>query len=507
MKERGGGSDIFLGDLQQHGPSSEVAGKCWLSDPNISMSESSGGLPEGVERQYDEIDYIEGLLSEEAKAAMQRCGIPLRSAAEGPAMTQTSMQASDASVSCADEMPYRSSAGDSDAGHSCSDCLSQHAASLGVETGQVSSRAHTVRQYTSGGSPGPEERAAYSENLYRVASGFSLSAGSRMSSQSPAEKGASCSADIGAACVQHTEQIVSGSERAANICSAGAGNEPPKAAGYLHGKILSEEKFQSLVQQNMVRCPVVRYRVDPESKGITKEYHELEGAYMQRQGDIVETESIRKGQEEVFEEIEKRLKTAGGKPKDDSVAGEKVKRFYFENSAPLVSIDACLRTSDLRLSTLYGRMCIKEGRGRYKSRFFMFRGCNLGCFDERKNIISPSNMPNEAAGDISYPERSDCFLRRRSSLNIFRSRVYLVKNRATCLGAFKCSFMFREEFPELFDITEERVAGIRRQGKYYVIDVGASEKTVLKVCDSDTFIRWLMAISFRQGRQICETNE
>lgn len=522
MKERGGRSEIFLGDVQQAGVSSEGAGKCWLSDPNISVSVSSSGPIESPEKYYDEIDYIEDLLSEEAKAAMQRCGIPLRSVTEASSRPQ--LRESDVPGSCGEEQPFKSSNAAENARHTCSDQTSQHADSLGVGTNDGRGSVHSEQQSTQSRHSGHEERTACSENLYRMNVGSSLSAGSGVAPQSLEEKNAS-SAGVEAECMQHTQLPGVGNENAGDTRREEMKDKQPRPECSAYGKILSDEKFRSLMQQNMVRCPVVKYRVDPESNGITKEYQELEAAYLQRQGDTVETESSRKDREEVVEEIEKRLKTAEKRPKDESTMSGQVKRFYFENSAPLVSIDACLRTSDLRLSTLYGKMYIKEGRGRYKSRFFMFKGCNLGCYDDKKNTISASNMPNEAAGDINYPERNDCFLRKRSSLNIFGSRVYLVKNRATCIGAFKCSFMFREEFPELFDITEDRIAGIRRQGKYYVIDVGTSEKTALKVptlefalenagmytffkvSDSDTFIRWLMAISFRQGRQICEANE
>eukprot|EP00866_Antonospora_locustae_P002110 jgi/Antlo1/2110/2307 len=521
MKRRGGRSEIFLEDVQQPGISTEGVGKCWLSDPNISVSVSSGGNNEGLGKQYDEIDYIEDLLSDEAKAAMQRCGIPLRSVTEASSRPQ---RESDVPGSCGEVLPFKSNDVAENTRYLYSDHTSQHVDSLFLGTNNIGNSAHSEHQCTPSRTLVPDERTVSSENIYRLNAASSLSAGSGIALQNSKEKNVS-NAGIEADYIQHMQLHSVDNKNVSGICSMEARERLSKPSCSAYDKILSDEKFRNLVQQNMVRCPVIKYRVDPESSGITKECQEIEAAYLQRQGDTVETESSRKDRQEVVEEIEKRLMTVEKKPRDESTMSGQIKRFYFENSAPLVSIDACLRISDLRLSTLYGKMYIKEGRGRYKSRFFMFKGCNLGCFDDKKNMISTNNTPNEAVGDINYPERSDCFLKKRSSLNIFGSRVYLVKNRVTCLGAFKCSFMFREEFPELFDITEDRIAGIRRQGKHYVIDVGVSEKTTLKVptlefalenagmytffkvSDSDAFIRWLMAISFRQGRQICEANE
>lgn len=296
------------------------------------------------------------------------------------------------------------------------------------------------------------------------------------------------------------------------------------------GTLFSAHKLESLRKKNIVRCPVLRYRIDPLADELVKECldHERSGDSVLTKSESNEKEAVQqKGevQNEIIEEIEKRLTTEKFPDESKDKKGGKVRRFYFGSSGSLANIETCLRINDLRYSTLYGKMYMKEGKGRYKSHWFQLNGPNLSCFGNKKHPISQFHVPNEVAGDIIHPEENDYFLIRKLALNIFESRVYLVKNKATCLGAFKCSLFFQDEFPELLDITESKIVNVGKSGKYYVIDISSENLTTVsipalefalenagayvffKVADPDVFIRWLIALSFRQGREVCDMDQ
>ena len=303
-----------------------------------------------------------------------------------------------------------------------------------------------------------------------------------------------------------------------------------KSCGEWPDGVISNLKFRDLGMQNEVRCPIVKRRVDLLLNKVIGEKYVKHGSNAEQKaeknsstGNASESSSAAVGKRkknEMPDEVEKRIGSMEAVREKLPPRDKRVRKFYFGKSAQTLSIEGELSSDNLRFSTLYGKIYIKEGCGRYRLHWVQLRGSALSYFGDRKYLISSFHTPNETAGDIVHPDRSEYFLMRKSMLSILGTRIYVANSQKSFMSFFKCSFLFREEFPELFDITEDRIISVNRQNGKYVVKLASSDLVSVRIHalefalensgnyvffkaeNPSIFMRWLTAISCRKGKQM-----
>lgn len=478
---------------------SEGVGKSCLSDPYLleggpaGRNESSG---------YNEIDYIEDMLSDDTRSEIELHGIPLRRA--------------QSSYDC-DNAPRANGRPDNSERSDAQELL--------VDSDGLQGQEHVGREYVNtatdhsdeaGRAEGGESDEHSSKSIVDVNDVSSTNETDHEGEDVNGMDGASEDVTDQSPATSYDQSM----ESVENVESKGHSSKSTSQT--------TTKSPQSPLPENQpdaAKCSVSVHQMDLLGAVSQPGHTGAHGGMRQwkEEEERNEKENVQK-QNEIFDEIERRLAAVKNMPLDSN-APQKTRRFYFDNAEALANIETCLRVNDLKLCTLYGKMCIKEGRGNYRSHWFQLKGSNLTYFDEKKHLVSPFHMPNEVGGDIMHPESNDYFLTRKTTLNIFASRVYLVNNRKKCLSFLRCRLLCNDEFPELFDITQDRIVNISKVARHYIVTVSTPDLANLRLHglefalensgsyvffkheDPDTFVRWLMAISFRQGRHATEEDD
>ena len=322
----------------------------------------------------------------------------------------------------------------------------------------------------------------------------------------------------------NVKTFVLGKERKRNVPSSIESIESFDEMTYAKGivkdsaAVFSFTKLDKLKAKNAVKCRIKKYKFNNREKEIVvgDESDRTVKSSMEEEGS---SERNRKEENRLYEEVEKRV-IQPTQSKNLQSRDEEIKRFYLANSSSVANIETCFKINDLRSTTLLGKMVMREGKESWNEHWFQFKGNNLSCYNKKKMPLTVIHSPNEAAGDIIHPSDSNYFLTRKFMINIFESRVYLVKNKPRLLDCIRCPMFFRSVFPEMLDITESVILMIVKQGKNYKVTIKEPAGTevfvlipnlefaletngsyiFLRVDDIEIFLRWIVSILFRQGR-------
>lgn len=292
-------------------------------------------------------------------------------------------------------------------------------------------------------------------------------------------------------------------------------------------KIQDKQKFKYLCNKHRISCPIYKFNVISENfktlQKIIYEHKEQEREEIVERSESVLNYENKKRQYELYEEINTKLLEKKKKVTDENNIENKLKKFYLENLPPVALIETSLRLNDLRHSILYGQLYLKEGNNDQKLYWFELKGNIFTCFHDRETKITTFIVPNELNGDVIHPKNKDVFLSKKFNINIYESKVFLVKNKIRWAYFFRCPFFTRQDFPEMIDITDKKIVKYTKQGNTFELEVTTESGPVavkvptlefalenngnyvfFKVENPDVFLKWLTAISFKQGRQSIE---
>ncbi|RVD92892.1 hypothetical protein TUBRATIS_005880 [Tubulinosema ratisbonensis] len=290
-------------------------------------------------------------------------------------------------------------------------------------------------------------------------------------------------------------------------------------------KIQDKQKFKYLYNKHRISCPIYKFNVISDNfKAPQKVIYE----HKEQEKDEIRTESVlnyenKKRQTELYEEINAKLLEKKKQVTDENSAENQLKKFYLENLPPIALIDSSLRLNDLRHSILFGKLHIKEGNNERKTYWFELKGNFFTCFHDRETKITTFIVPNELNGDVIHPKNKDVFLSKKFQINIYESKVFIVKNKIKWAYFFRCPFFARQDFPEMIDITDKKVIRYIKKGSVFDLEITTDSGLIsvkvpslefalenngnyvfFQVENPDVFLKWLTAFSFKQGRQNIE---
>ncbi|KCZ81155.1 hypothetical protein H312_01447 [Anncaliia algerae PRA339] len=280
----------------------------------------------------------------------------------------------------------------------------------------------------------------------------------------------------------------------------------------------------SNIRDYKITCPVYKFNIitdnfkqkQPQKVMIESQVNEEE---VSKSDSLFDYEN-KKRQNDLYEEINEKLLEKKRQVTDEQDLENKSKKFYLENQIPIAFIDDPLRLNDLRHCILYGMLQIKEGNNDAQTYWFELKSNMFTCFQDKETKITTFIVPNELNGDVIHPKKKDVFLSKKFQINVYESKVFLVKNRVKWAYFFKCPFFTREDFPELIDITDKRIIRYVKHKNIFELEIQTESRPILvkvptlefalenngnyvffKLQSPEVLLKWLTAISYKQGRQ------
>lgn len=230
-------------------------------------------------------------------------------------------------------------------------------------------------------------------------------------------------------------------------------------------------------------------------------------------GEATEDEAFRVLREAERRAMERRL-VSGGRNRS--------RRFVIDKEEEYLRIEDATGLKDLKNRSLVGKIHKKGGNGRYQHNWFTLRENFLTCYNGRRHRMSEQECLSERDGDLRDPVDATFFFKKKYTLDLTNTKMYLVKQP----GILSC-MPWRQSFDVddgLIDITDEmKIVRITPTCGHFTVQLqnGAVETNVktrtldfalrshdgiyfYRSKDIDSFLNWMIAFAFRQGRIICD---
>ncbi|KHN69241.1 hypothetical protein M896_091690 [Ordospora colligata OC4] len=219
----------------------------------------------------------------------------------------------------------------------------------------------------------------------------------------------------------------------------------------------------------------------------------------------------------VFKEMEKR--TSEVDSSCASVSGDVPRqKFVIDQEEVFLKIEDVIRLNDLKHRNLIGKMHKKGRNGRYQYNWFTLRKNFFTCYSRKGWRMVPGALL-ENDGNLKDPEQDMFFLKRKYTLDLLCTKIYLL-NKKKWYGCISANSWTEDG---LIDITEDtKIMKIVPVKRHFVVvlkknlvktEIHMKELSfMLKNGDAtyfykskciDTFLSWIIAFAFRQGRIAC----
>lgn len=218
-----------------------------------------------------------------------------------------------------------------------------------------------------------------------------------------------------------------------------------------------------------------------------------------------------------FKEMEKRALEADARCIGAS-GGMPRQKFVIDQEEVFLKIEEVIKLNDLKHRNLIGKIHKKGRNSRYQSNWFTLRKNFFTCYSRKGWRMVPGALL-ENDGNLKDPEQDMFFLKRKYTLDLLYTKIYLL-NKKKWYGCIRANPWAEEE---LIDITEDtKIMKIIPMKKYFVVvlkknlvktQIRMKELSfMLKSGDAthiykskciDTFLGWIVAFAFRQGRITC----
>ncbi|KAF9762324.1 hypothetical protein NGRA_2097 [Nosema granulosis] len=195
-----------------------------------------------------------------------------------------------------------------------------------------------------------------------------------------------------------------------------------------------------------------------------------------------------------------------------------LRRFFIETEESQILMRDAFQLNDLKKKVILGELTKRGNNGHYQKNWFQLRENFFTCFNGKKNLISPNDVPQERLGDIEHPDDPLSFLSKKYSIDLLSSRILLCKKKGK-RDFFTC---FSENIPaeeDLVDVTDIVITNIQEAVYGYRVflqkDNQKAEITMsclnfcLKTNDGyrfykpdsiEDFLKWMIAFRFRLGQ-------
>lgn len=194
------------------------------------------------------------------------------------------------------------------------------------------------------------------------------------------------------------------------------------------------------------------------------------------------------------------------------------RRFIIDKDEQYLEIQNATKLNDLKSRNLLGKIHKKGKNGRYQHNWFSLRENFFTCYDGKKYRIFGENLPSERDGDIRDPTNDSFFFKKKYTLDLLNTKIYLVNQPMwlSCVG-YCLSFDIDNN---LIDITDDmKIVGIRAIRSHFIVclkkDLVKKEVRMntldfamrnndgiyfYRFKDIDSFLSWTIAFAFRQGK-------
>ncbi|WEL39329.1 hypothetical protein PFJ87_08g01950 [Encephalitozoon hellem] len=196
-----------------------------------------------------------------------------------------------------------------------------------------------------------------------------------------------------------------------------------------------------------------------------------------------------------------------------------LRKFVVDQEEKYLRIEEVIKLNDLKYRNLLGKIYKKGRNGKYQCNWFTLKKNFFTCYNGKGTRTTSDTFPSEKDGDLKDPGDETLFFKKKYSIDLLNTGIYLVK-RPTYIGCIKWGSRSDED---LIDITEDtKIIRITPTKSYFLVSLKKNlVKTEIKVNtldfalkvngetyfyrskDVDSFLGWLVAFAFRQGRIKC----
>ncbi|AFN83590.1 hypothetical protein EROM_081740 [Encephalitozoon romaleae SJ-2008] len=222
--------------------------------------------------------------------------------------------------------------------------------------------------------------------------------------------------------------------------------------------------------------------------------------------------------EKAFKIIREAKKKATGR--DLLCSGDmQLRKFVVDQEEKYLKIEEVIKLNDLKYKNLMGKIYKKGGNGKYQYNWFTLKKNFFTCYNGKGIKIGSDTFPSDKNYDFKDPEDETLFFKKKYTIDLLSAGIYLVKHPAY-MGCIRWGSSSDED---LIDITEDtKIIRITPAKNYFLISLKKNlVKTEIKTStldfalradgetyfyrskDMDSFLGWLVAFAFRQGRIKC----
>nr|AGE95039.1 hypothetical protein ECU08_1760 [Encephalitozoon cuniculi] len=240
--------------------------------------------------------------------------------------------------------------------------------------------------------------------------------------------------------------------------------------------------------------------------------------YVAKWESVSESSSDIAAREKAFKVIKEAEKRATGR--DLLCNGDlQLRKFVVDQEERYLRIEEVIKLNDLKYKNLVGKIYKKGKNGKYQYNWFTLKKNFFTCYGGKENKITSDNLPSERDGDLRDPENGAFFFKKKYTIDLLNAGVYLVK-QPFWLGCIRWG---SESDEDLIDITEStKIIRITPVKNYFMVSLKKNlvrteirmdtldfalksngETHFYRSKDIDSFLGWVVAFAFRQGKVKC----
>lgn len=203
------------------------------------------------------------------------------------------------------------------------------------------------------------------------------------------------------------------------------------------------------------------------------------------------------------------------------LCGNQPRRFVIDKDENYMSIEDAFKLNEFRTKSLMGKIHKKGGNGRYQHNWFTLREGFFTCYGGKRWKVTNQNIPSDRDGDLRDPADASCFFKKKYTLDLLSTTIYLVKPTG-CFGCLRWQPSFSVD-ENLVDITDDmKIVNVTQVRSHFMVSLKKDlVKTEMRMktldfalrsqdglyfyrcSDVNSFLRWIVAFAFRQGRITC----